>query len=678
MYFKEIEIINYRRFKFQSLDFENDVTFIAGPNNCGKTSLMTFIKDVIMDRINKYSFYDLPISIQKNLFNEYYNAIEILKSNFEKEQEGFEQKFTEIIKNSQTELRINIEYKETDDIKLFSPYIMDLDKNLRNIYFSYIYKINCAKCLSDIFENRKKLIDDVDLSNIKSKEKNKKEIIKIFNKNLETKIYYCDANYQTYNIIEKRSEFLNLFNVVAIQANRPLDDIDDDKNYGLSSTMIKILKSTDSWDKEKEKLVESIEHAMTNIKEQVQLLTDNALVEPLKQVEETSGSEKTKITLSLNPKSDDLEKFIVETMEAVYDIDGIQLGENSQGLGYSNLIFIHLILESFIKKIDSQKINFFIIEEPESHMHPQMQRTFIKHFINEVNKTCCQGLVSTHSNEIVKASLMHRIRVIRKEASISFIKSLKPLLNIDENDNDEQIRIKNFFDYFFDIAFSDIIFADKAVFYEGDTERLYLQNIIKQDKDLESLSKQYVSYIQVGGAYAHNYHKIIELLNIRSLIITDIDYSKESIEIEKIKNDSTTNCAIKYFYKLSTNSDEVLCKNLYKWHDEKKNIIDNLIFVAFQSNCDNYARTLEEAMICKQISQNIEYKLSRNEWEKIRNDLEWKFSLPKSKDLDISIRDILKSTSGNKTDFMYSVVLSKKVTTTEPLYIKEGLEWLMK
>lgn len=103
-----------------------------------------------------------------------------------------------------------------------------------------------------------------------------------------------------------------------------------------------------------------------------------------------------------------------------------------------------------------------------------------------------------------------------------------------------------------------------------------------------------------------------------------------------------------------------------------------MIFVAFQSNCDNYARTLEEAMICKQISQNIEYKLSRNEWEKIRYDLEWKFSLPKSKDSDISIRDILKSTSGNKTDFMYSVVLSKKVTTTEPLYIKEGLEWLMK
>ena len=122
----------------------------------------------------------------------------------------------------------------------------------------------------------------------------------------------------------------------------------------------------------------------------------------------------------------------------------------------------------------------------------------------------------------------------------------------------------------------------------------------------------------------------------------------------------------------------MLCKNLYKWHDEKKNIINNLIFVAFQSNCDNYARTLEEAMICKQISQNIEYKLSRNEWEKIRYDLEWKFSLPKSKDSDISIRDILKSTSGNKTDFMYSVVLSKKVTTTEPLYIKEGLEWLMK
>ena len=42
------------------------------------------------------------------------------------------------------------------------------------------------------------------------------------------------------------------------------------------------------------------------------------------------------------------------------------------------------------------------------------------------------------------------------------------------------------------------------------------------------------------------------------------------------------------------------------------------------------------------------------------------------------IQDILKSTSGEKTDFMYSVILNKLVTEMEPRYISEGLTWLMK
>ena len=44
----------------------------------------------------------------------------------------------------------------------------------------------------------------------------------------------------------------------------------------------------------------------------------------------------------------------------------------------------------------------------------------------------------------------------------------------------------------------------------------------------------------------------------------------------------------------------------------------------------------------------------------------------------IKLRDILKSTSSSKTNFMYSVVLNEKVEKTEPNYIQGGLEWLMK
>ena len=44
------------------------------------------------------------------------------------------------------------------------------------------------------------------------------------------------------------------------------------------------------------------------------------------------------------------------------------LNESSQGLGYSNLIYIHLQLEKYRKTIDPLIVNFFVIEEPEAHL----------------------------------------------------------------------------------------------------------------------------------------------------------------------------------------------------------------------------------------------------------------------------------------------------------------------
>ena len=37
----------------------------------------------------------------------------------------------------------------------------------------------------------------------------------------------------------------------------------------------------------------------------------------------------------------------------------------------------------------------------------------------------------------------------------------------------------------------------------------------------------------------------------------------------------------------------------------------------------------------------------------------------------------MKASSGNKTDFMYSVIMNEYVEIMEPDYIRGGLEWLM-
>ncbi|MEI3325726.1 MAG: hypothetical protein V8R64_04480 [Thomasclavelia sp.] len=114
----------------------------------------------------------------------------------------------------------------------------------------------------------------------------------------------------------------------------------------------------------------------------------------------------------------------------------------------------------------------------------------------------------------------------------------------------------------------------------------------------------------------------------------------------------------------------------------KKNIFDeDRIYLSFQTSEDGYARTLEEAMLSKYFKISATKCLKRSEWSDKRKTSKLKYSIPRNKkdeeDSEFYLRDILDSSSGNKTDFMYSVILNNYVSAMQPKYISEGLKWLM-
>ena len=76
----------------------------------------------------------------------------------------------------------------------------------------------------------------------------------------------------------------------------------------------------------------------------------------------------------------------------------------------------------------------------------------------------------------------------------------------------------------------------------------------------------------------------------------------------------------------------------------------------------------------------VTMSFTKKEWTKKRDESKLKFVIPTKgikEDEQIKLRDILKSTSGSKTNFMYSVIINKKAEKTEPDYIQGGLKWLM-
>jgi len=707
----EMSIRNYRQFEKANISFDNGITVLAGANNSGKTSLITLIKNVFNDEKSMYCESDIPAKNMQDWINQVYPIFEAFftgASTSEKIEDDLVEKILpkedeeHQICIKTTYLRVHVSYDPNiDDIKLFADYIMDLDEDKHDFYFEYYYEIKRTKfikAISNEFEKIKKRFEEIrddktnlaDPSdekgkhNIELKERYlKQKIVTLYVNSIVPTCYFCDEKYENRCQMDDVKQFRNLFNFCFIKASRPLDDDSSDHSHSISKQMIKMAKLDGEWNELIDKLPDDILKPIQDkeISKKVQETSLNSLKETITAIEETNGGKSGELMLDMLVTEEDISDLLQRITTATYCVDGYFLGEESQGLGYSNMIYIHLQLNEYENSKDNCKVNVFFVEEPESHMHPQMQQVFIKYLI-EHYKEGIQGLITTHSNEMVRVAGITHLRVIRRTGS--FLSELydpsKLIKGLQESEDPDDRLLADFYDWFFEIGYSELVFADKAIFYEGDTERLYIRKLLTLEK-YRKLKQQYIAYIQVGGAYAKNYKKMIELLGIKSLIITDIDYSKDAETVNDINDSEITNATIKEFYRIDNKESNPTVKDLYEWKASEKNVISNgLIYTCFQTNDDGYARTLEEAMLSKYFSTDVTKSFTKKEWTEKRELSKLDFVIPTKgikEDDPIKLRGILKSTSSSKTNFMYSVVLNKKTEETEPNYIQGGLTWLM-
>lgn len=708
-----MSVSNYRQFKHAVLNFDDGITVLAGANNSGKTSLITLIKNVFTKEKVEYSESDIPAVNMQSWINAVYPIFKDFFDN-KKAVESVEKDLVEnIIPEDEsapriaidtTELKIHVSYDPVvDDIKMFADYIMDLDEMQHAFYFLYTYEVSRRKFVKGIISEYNKIKNrfeeiDEDIKNLSEeateqekynvelKERYLKQVIVgIYVKALVPVCYFCDKTFENRCKFDDVNDFRNLFHFCFIKASRPLDDEESDHAHLLSKQMIRMLKADEKWMSLIERLPDELLKPIQEkeISKTVRETSLNSLKETIEALEQTNGGQSGELMLDMQVTEEDISELLQRITTATYNVGGYYLGESSQGLGYSNLIYIHLQLKEYQRDINELKLNMFFVEEPESHMHPQMQQVFIKYLLDY--KDGMQGLITTHSNEMVRVAGITHLRVIRRAGNFNS-ELYDPSAILAELKNSEELEdneLARFFDWFFEIGYSELIFADRAIFYEGDTERLYIRKLLTLEK-YKKLKQQYIAYVQVGGAYAKNYEKLIRLLKIKSLIITDIDYGKDEVAIVKILKSETTNATITKFYRDKHISNPITVENLYSWKDAKENIQDDLINICFQAKEDGYARTLEEAMLSKYFSIDVSHEEAIKEWKRKRIDSKLDFSIPMKKngvklseEDNITLRDILQASSGSKTNFMYSVIINNCVETMEPDYICGGLEWLM-
>lgn len=223
--------------------------------------------------------------------------------------------------------------------------------------------------------------------------------------------------------------------------------------------------------------------------------------------------------------------------------DGEFLVPESQfGLGYASLVSILGELIDYtnqsLKEIGQSRIRLLCIEEPEVFMHPQMQINFIRHIqealneilsshVAELNSLKSQILITTHSSHILN-SVIHSSNTF-DDINYIYLKNgnaASVLLKDNDIANTQKKSLQfDFIKKHIKHQTPDLFFSDAIIFVEGITEERVLNSYIEDDP---VLNRMHISVFRIDGAHAKVYEKLINKLQIPSLIITDIYFKKEA------------------------------------------------------------------------------------------------------------------------------------------------------
>lgn len=214
------------------------------------------------------------------------------------------------------------------------------------------------------------------------------------------------------------------------------------------------------------------------------------------------------------------------------------LPEYSIGLGYQNLQSLSYQLVSFkAARLKPEKgspapVHLVMIEEPEAHLHVQVQRIFPDKAHKLVSPTGAdasalksQLLISTHSSHLAHAEDFDRLRYVRRIAkSAASPMPTTEVVNLGQVFGDDK-KTRQFAERYFRVQHTDLLFANAAIFVEGVAERMLVPLFI--ERDFKELNRRYVSFLDIGGSHAHRLKPLVEKLRIPTVIITDVDPCEE-------------------------------------------------------------------------------------------------------------------------------------------------------
>lgn len=696
MHIKRIKLKNYRNYLNSEILFNDNLNIIIGPNNTGKTNLLKAI-----------SYLAIASEIKNDINDFNKNFLLSNLSICKKEPPSIEIQY-----DIEHYLRLDIVESSLSRMKDFLWYDeqLEIDSETKDEYY-----INASILLK--FELDPKFLANYldDMNKLSSYEY--EEIYSVLEKNIN---YFKWNFYNAYSneLITDKKKVSSIFDVDFIEAKRNIEKITDNTKTYINSKI-------------KDNAIDEHglrKHISKDIKDEFESVT--------KQINEDINFDQDKIGI-INGKNLFVSSFDFNTPFSNYfkyelknEESEFILPLDNNGLGYNNLIYIRNI----INQKRHSDYNLLLIEEPEAHLHPNMQYKLLKYLSelkevksddNKILKN--QIFITTHSPNITASTNLDDMILFdysknksgHYDVNSMRIKSCFNLSNFINNQNDSNLILngnkvtedfenllfmsKKHISKFLDVTRSDLLFSQKTIFVEGISEKLLIPTFVKNIYKEDFLVNNYISIVELGGINFKYFYPLACNQKRKILCITDTDYKyfdanknfKDLSEFYTCRNKKIEDTKPIEYNKLENiqvftqeNYGSTFEKELFLDNWENKNTIKALFDWVSEGKLHSFMTLELRYCIWKEyIDSN-----TNNEEEFQINPKTLKMVLELMNDFDAPIQEdksgvvekvffaelFYKYAKRKKGDFALFLATDDTIELNVPEYIRKGLQWLFK
>jgi predicted ATP-dependent endonuclease of OLD family len=264
-----------------------------------------------------------------------------------------------------------------------------------------------------------------------------------------------------------------------------------------------------------------------------------------------------------------------------------RLPEDRNGLGYQNLISMVFRLMGFrdgwmqVGKAaktaqvgegegrSPEPLHLVLVEEPEAHLHAQVQQVFINKAyellrahadLGTNTRLTTQLVVSTHSSHVAHECEFSCLRYFRRRPALKVGEApTATVANLSEVFGGVS-DTKRFVTRYLKATHCDLFFADAAILVEGPAERILVPHFVRAY--YPRLRQSYLTLLEIGGSHAHRLRPLIKHLGLTTLVVTDLDAAESpggaAVPPARGRGQVTRNATLKGWLPRKESLDELL------------------------------------------------------------------------------------------------------------------------